>query len=1127
MMRFTDEQQQAITGMRPLVCVAAGAGSGKTSILVERVAHLLEHPELWPDEKPELERVAAITFTDKAAAEMKARLRAKFRAKPAQDDPSGMRFWREMERQVENARITTIHAFCASILREHALRIGIDPEWRVPGDAESAQLAEKIVVRTLQRLLEEEHPAAHRLSLRLSRNEIKQALLQVLTRRAWFEECASTERYADPERLWRTWEAQLPVLHETYLRDLYCAPELLRLIELLRGLDGCSPGSDDKLELRRRGYLELLKDMGAQKPDLWQRITAVVAAHKGARASKAWQPEYKEWVQKALKEVADFFNKQCAPPSLAPDFDRLVAEMSCDLYHVGQIVVEAGVRMRRTQAFLDFEDMIDIALRLLRESAALRRRVAATMRFLLIDEFQDTDARQLEIAQLLCHADGGPDLFIVGDAKQSIYYFRGAEVGLFRDMLSRDEKRILLSRNFRSLPDVLCFVNEFFMRSGLLDAVERYQPMQAARPPLSAPRVEIFAPMDAAPGKADIASVRRENDALYVARRIREMCDPAAPLMLNDGRGGVRAATYDDIVLLFRRGSYMHEYEAALRDADIPFNRIAGAGYFKRREILDMIALLNLVQDPWDEDALLTVLRGPMVCLSDESLLRMARWAGGLAAAFHRDDVPDDLEQRETLDAARDLFNELYAERHLPPGALLRRILERTQVEAVLLSQHLGLQKVSNLRKMVAMADEFGHAQAASIAEFVRYLQEMSVRDIREGEASLQARGLGAVTLMTIHKAKGLEFPVVFLPETFVGTKGGDQQPLSWHPRLGLALKAPDRDGTLTGGAVHDMIGRIRRQAEQAEMARLLYVAMTRACDYLVLCGHANPKKLSWAESLNLTFDLDARTHGDTVTGDGWQAVIKRDVPPACTARTLVEAKTMADPQCIAAAIAPVTANRQGQDAVSVSYLLSLMHEDAEDALDVEPEKDADATPEDESSSLTRIRSFAMTRGVLAHRMFELWDFKQDLPPDLDMLVKTAQLGLEHQETAKKHLEAMIAGLRGSNQWPLFREARTVLRETPFLLDIGPALLRGVIDAVIEDNIIVDYKTGKSDPEKERRYETQLLLYAAAMFRLRGRLPDRGMIWYADHGTAHEIAFSEPAVEDVLERARGVLQAPC
>ena len=1125
-MRFTSEQQDAITAMRPLVCVSAGAGSGKTTILVERIAHLLGAPALWKGEEPQLERIAAITFTDKAAAEMKARLRRKFRERSLQHDPAGMRFWREMERQVETARISTIHSFCASLLREYALHVGMDPDWSALTDAESACMTEQVIEETLHHLLEYEDPAASDLAVTLGFQGLKRALTDVLAER-WKFRYADIERlYDTPETLRAHWERHAPPLHEQYLRMFQGARMIRNHFHALEQYEGCCSDPSDKREQQRAAYAALFRDLYNGADGLAEQVARVLDEFKCmARSKKAWDEESFQGVGEAIKEARAFLQSECVMPERDPDLELRAARLTCEFFRVGRAVADAYAAARLAAAAIDFDDMIAETQQLLRENEALRVHAARQFRFLLIDEFQDTDARQLEVAHLLAGVDGGPDLFIVGDAKQSIYLFRGAEVSLFRRELERDKKFITLPVNYRSLPDVFFFVNDFFSKSELLSAVERYKPMEASRPAMNAPRVELFVPGENTPGKRELVEVTNVREAKFIAGRIREMCDPAAPLLLPGNEpGDVRPAVYADIVLLFRRGGNMHVYESALREARIPYNRIAGEGFFQRREIEDMIALLKLIQDPWDEEMLLTALRSPLVPLSDESLMRLAMLPGGLAAAFHSDVVPEPFGETEMLEYARALFKRLYAAREMPPGMLLRRILDETHFEAVLLSRHLGVQHVSNLRKLVQIADGFSQSRPVTLAEFTHYLGDMSVREIREGEAALQSKKMGAVTLMTIHKSKGLEFPVVFLPEMWVAGGAAKREILYHHDALGIVVKTPDDAGKLERNVAAEIITRLHKQQDAAEAARILYVAMTRARDYLVLCGHARPQKGSWAETVNETYGLENRTHGDILTGDQWRAVIKRDVREAPPASENTEVAEEFDIETIRKNMQPVESLHGEVGAISVSRLLALMAAAPLDDADIEPESPEKESETEEATIIGPERETVMARGTLAHRMFELWNFKQDVLPDLDGLLNEAGLGLAQREKNKKDLEGMAARFRGSSVMARFARAESVLRETPFVLNLDGVLVYGVIDALIDDALIVDYKTGRRSPELERHYEDQLLLYAAALRAIKGKAPGQAMLWYADLGEARRIEITNDSIDAVLARARAAVE---
>ncbi len=1114
-MAFTDEQNQAIYAREPLVCVSAGAGSGKTTILIERIADLLARHKTESGPQLGLDQIVAITFTEKAAAEMKARLRRKFREAADPANAGDMHFWREMERQVESARVSTIHSFCASILREHALRIGMDPDWGVLGDAESEQLAENVVTETIYRLLEKEDPACLRVSLEFSRAQLKEALLDMLMKRWEYQAVDGETRYASPEALYQYWEEGLPGAQEALLRTYCHNPEVRVLEDALRAYDGHCSDAGDKRELQRCACIAVLQALINREDDLAGKIRGYFSAYPRMGGQKDnWSSEDAYiGVKDALTRAKNFMKDNCLLPAWDEAFERRAAQITCDFFQVGNQVMTAYRAARQAGAVLDFEDMINETLALLRNHPDICRRVAGSIRYLLIDEFQDTDKRQLEIAQLLASAAGGPHLFVVGDVKQSIYYFRGAEVSIFSTVRKQSANPLTLPDNFRSVPEVLHFVNDFFERTQLLGAVEAYQPMGVHREARRTPCVECFIPQ---PGGKELAAEMHERDAEFIAQRILELCGGDAPLLLQgEGKGGTRAASYDDGGLLFRRSSYMEDYESALRQKNIPYNRISGAGFFQRREIEDILALLKLILDPWDEEAMVTVLRSPLVGLSDESLMRMVLMEDGLAAAFHSDAIPELFEQTDMLERARRLFAVLYEQRESEPGNLLRQILEYTGYEAVLLSQHLGLQHVANLRKAIQMADGFAHSRPATLAEFTHYLEDVAFRELKEGDSTLQSKGMGAVTLMTIHKAKGLEFPIVFIPEMFAGDSNTYHSLLCHHAHFGMVAKVTNEDGELKANSFFEVVKRFRQHEERMERARVLYVAMTRARDYLVLCGYPTPPRYSWADSLNLAYELPQRSHAEVIDQGGWQMRVQRELPGVTVPYLRKQPSVVLDTEKVARRIGPITDARADVRVVSVTRLLSRIA-----GVDEFEDEYRDGQERNTSGELPDAnplnRRFSLGRGTLVHRMFELWDFGTDKLPDVDLLVQDAGLGMEQSVILRETLVRMADRFRASELWPLVSSAVTVEKEIPFLLDIGPALIRGVMDAVVDDTVIIDYKTGAPDPARQHHYEMQLHLYAAAFQSLKGTPPVRGVLWYADHGSAHTIQFTEKDISETL-----------
>lgn len=1114
LMAFTEQQQGAIRDMNPRVCVSAGAGSGKTTILIERIVYLLSHPECWPDGNPGLDRIVAITFTDKAAAEMKARLRRRFREAQAAEERSGGPDWRELERQVDGARVSTIHSFCGSILRENALRIGMDPDWGVLADADAERLMEEAVNGTVRELLEDDLSPVTQLSMELTLAQIKSGLAEMLQRRWEFQPGDESSRYADEEGLYHYWKKSFPDVQEAFLHVFRNSPKTRFWLESLRALEGRCTDPTDKREVQRASCQQVLAAIAAGEPKLAEQVQNYLATFTRMAGSKNKWPEGDfERVKSALDGAKKFFLNDCLLPEWDDDLERLAAEMTCNFYQAGMRVMEAYRDARQAWNSLDYEDMINETLDLLQRDTAMRARVASGISFLLIDEFQDTDGRQFDIARMLADVENGPRLFLVGDVKQSIYYFRGAEVSLFKDVIRNTGETRMLLDNFRSLPGVLHFINDFFSQSRLLEAVEAYKPMGVFRQDSGSPCVEYYLPSIS--GKQSAAE-KREAEAQFVAKRILEVCS-GTPVQVTDmEKRETRPATFDDVVLLFRRGSYMDTYESALREFNIPYNRVAGSGFFQRREVQDILALLKLVLDPWDEEALVTVLRSPLVGLSDESLMRMTLGGVELAAAFHSKSVPEQFGETDLLNEAWSLFEALRAERESEPGRFLRHALELTGYEAVLLGQHLGLQRVANLRKVIQLADTFGQSRPATLVEFTEYLDDVTFRELKEGESPLQSKGMGAVTLMTIHKAKGLEFPIVILPEMYVTENKGVKTTLFHHKSFGVASKVANEEESLKKGAFAEVISRYRRHEEAMESARILYVAMTRARDYLVLCGHPEADPFTWAGQLNRCYDLTKHSHGDLVQGSGWQMTVKREVPDVSPLKVVRPERPEVVPELVARQIAPVETEPGAARVFSVSRLLSRMS--GTDDADFEPDEAVPAG-EDAYGAEFPDRAFAMARGTLVHKLFETWDFARDVAPDISALVADAGLGLGQYETLKEVLAGMVQHFRKSRLWSDYTNAVSIEREVPFILDIGPALVRGVIDAVVGTDLIVDYKTGKPGSALEAHYETQLCLYAAALRRLKGALPERGILWYADYGHPHEIAFSEERIEGVLAEA--------
>ncbi|MBX3180942.1 MAG: UvrD-helicase domain-containing protein [Candidatus Hydrogenedentes bacterium] len=1117
-MNYTREQQQAIESEARYLCVDAGAGSGKTRVLVDRVAHLLRQG------RASLEEVVAITFTEKAALEMKERLRKAFRQAAPRDDPAAFSFWRDLERRVDTAQITTIHAFCSRILRDNALFLGLDPDFAMISDAENAIMMERCIDEVLHGLIDREDPGALRLASEFSLHQLHGLCHELLMARGVVDRIRRAGGLESPEALRATWAAAAEAEQARFVRELGKNASAIALQHALLRYEGICDDPEENRELWRLNMLEGLAALQRDVPrDEAEAALALILEKPPGRANGKRWPDRDAFdaLGKDLTKVKKFIETAIELKEIDLDLLSLSAQLTFDLLEVDAKVNGAFESAKRAASQLDFDDLILLALRVLRENEGLRSRTAGRIKYLLLDEFQDTDGQQLEIARLLHGESPGPALFIVGDPKQSIYYFRGAEVEIFRGEREEAEELVGLDRNFRSLPGVLDFANDFFEESNLLCAVERYRPMAVQRPADAQARVGFVvsaAPADVDPKKWAMEEYRAA-EAGQIAGEIARLCGGGAEAIVHDERtGAARPASYGDIALLFRKTTSIGLYEEALRKAGIPYVVVAGAGFYERQEVVDVINVLKVLADPWNEPALLAYLRGPIVALPDDDIVRICNH-GALAEALIGDALPEGLAHPERLDRARSIYARLCAGLDGPLSDLVDRTIIETGIEPILLGQFLGLQKASNVRKLAAVAREQAGRGNLGLRAFVSYLDDVRTRDIREGEAGLQPDGAGAVTLMTIHKSKGLEFPVVFIPDAAGPPRGSNAGALHLHRKLGLALRPAGEEVDRADTPLGQCIKRRIKEEEGAEGARVLYVALTRARDLIYVCGKPNARVGTWWHTFDAIYGVSDKADGETFGGKTWTARVIRGLEAAPRAKQAASESAEIDIDGILRRAAPVALPGRAPSAMSITQLLHRLfgEEGGDDGVEAEGLDGAGVGSDHDPA-------YAMDRGTLVHRMFELWDFAGGQPPDIPELVRSARLGLGRREQLRADLERIRDGFDGTPLRERLAGETGLLREAPFSLRIGGVIVNGTIDLLLRDGTIIDYKTGKVKPATSARYEKQLLLYAAAVRQLTGVTPARGMLVYVDSGRLVEVELAAARVDAVLSDAEAVLK---
>jgi ATP-dependent helicase/nuclease subunit A len=862
---LTPQQRRAVTRRDVSVVLSSGAGCGKTHVLTQRyLSHLR-------DDGAEVGQVVAITFTDRAARQMRERIRRAVleHLRTAATDAEADR-WAGHLRGLEAAQISTIHAFCGTLLRQHAVEAGLDPHFDVLEDVLSVNLEAEALTTCLQRLLTSSADAGEdlrQLVLLYGWNPVVEAVQHLvgawdaLPWQEWLDRSAG-QTAAD-------WQAHArEVLLPCYVNYLLAVePKIARCLDLLRRKPPL-PGSQMADNVR---VLEEKLPRLAEAPELAEAVEELAEAAKvGRHGAKAWAnaDDYQE-IKKSLEDFRDELRGQHLEAFAAPDDVPAAVEAGQRFLRVAVEAVATYRDRKRQNGVVDFQDLLVLARDLLREHADVRARLQERYRFLLIDELQDTDPVQVQLVESLC--GGGltaGKLFAVGDPKQSVYRFRGADVHLFRQLRRQvpHEGRLGLTVNFRSQPAILDFANALFGQR-----LEDYEPLVAHHGQVNpGPCVEfLWSPRG---GKEGITEARR-HEAEWIARRIAAMVGREA-LVAERGPDGerLRPVQRGDIVLLFRAMSNVHLYEAALRDQGLDYYLVGGRAFFAQQEIYDLLNLLRALENPQDAVSLAGTLRSPFCCVSDEGLFVLSRCRDGLWAGLHDPDVfprvPEG--EREAVERARHNLDRWRALKdRLPIAALLGQVFTDSGYDAATQFEFLGDRKLANLWKLVELARTFDRSGLFGLAEFIGRLGDLVKAQPREEQAATQPEKADVVRLMTIHQAKGLEFPVVFVAD-LAATGHDSHQPVArWDARLGCVVRPP---GDEEPPPFPEFGWRVWRAAEKVEgwheELRTLYVACTRAEDYLVLSAAlTRPFRPAnaWMGTLAERFDLQT---GECLAGD-------------------------------------------------------------------------------------------------------------------------------------------------------------------------------------------------------------------------------------------------------------------
>lgn len=833
--------------------VEAAAGTGKTTALISRITAVIRSGQT------SLDRVVAVTFTEKAAGEMKLRLRAELDR--ARHETSNVDERANLERALaalEVAHINTIHGFCADLLRERPVDAGIDPKFEVLDETASEALLQEAFRNWFERALAVPGEGLRRMlrrrSWRAERSTPRDELLRA---------CRDLVEYRDFDTPWA-----FPHFEREPLID--------ELVERFRALAGFLTQARNPSDQLARAMAEFHAFVSAL--DARERVRK--------RDYDALEVEFAEFLRSKKRALSAVGYGQLYGPSL--DRNAVVSERNevkaslerflglCDADLAAHLreellaVVAEREQLKRRRGALDFVDLLSFTRDLIKDNRAVREQLQHRFTHLFIDEFQDTDPLQAEILLLL--ASASPEatdyryvrskpgkLFVVGDPKQAIYRFRRAEVTLYErikaELLSQGAELLHLTTNFRSLPAIQAAVNAAFSQVMIAcddGSQAEYVALAEHRPELSTRPSVVALPVPEPygtwykPTKAALSNSFPRAVGGFVEWLLRESGWQV------EEEGALVPISPRHICLLFKRfqsyyGDTTRPYVQSLEARRIPHILVGGRSFHDREEVVALRAALEAIEWPDDELSVYAVLRGPLLSVSDEEILCFRHEFSRLRPLQRFDE--DTRAKHPAVIDGLDLLRSLHLERNRRPTAdTVERLLSETRAHASLAMWPSGEQALANAIAIVDLARNFDTRGGASFRAFVETLEEQAERG-QGGEAPIVEEGTEGVRLMTVHKAKGLEFPVVILCDPTAPSK------------TTTAFRFTDPERRLSAHAICgcrplELIENeeLAKRHDDAELVRLSYVAATRARDLLVVptLGDANARNvdIGWCDAL-------------------------------------------------------------------------------------------------------------------------------------------------------------------------------------------------------------------------------------------------------------------------------------
>jgi ATP-dependent helicase/nuclease subunit A len=1225
---LTKEQRRAVTALDRNLTLTAGAGTGKTTTLTARYLWMLESSiqaasgEDSPEEILLPENILTTTFTERAANELEENIRTDITDRISELDADEFGAWRAIADKLEDGYIHTLHGFCARLLREHALSLeGIDPGFTPIDEDETATLIHNTVGTVLEEY--EDHGATRTLARRFSRQQLRDVLTDLLKERPESVEWAKRWADASVEEYIGFVETELHPINWKEAADRLAQPAVIDAVSVLSDMVEDPPDIDTGGTAWQRveGVIEIL-DNGFDDGVPSQRKQTVLAelsrhlttsgdryaSYTGAKTRWSGHPQ-KDLFDEAIQQLVEAIEPEKYAVNVDLELEANGFPLVSALAELTVIASEEYEDRKRRQNVRDFSDLISFAVEFLsaEENEAIRQELRKQFEYVMVDEFQDTDPRQWDLIKLLTASEKGTfdaqNVFVVGDAKQSIYRFRNADVAQFQETAEtlehtsravdgEGDKRDTdqLSTNFRTLPTTLETINELFDAIFVEDS-EAYEAVPQRLSPERDDPAEIgsveYLPVPTDPTlRADrfdhyeeFAHAEPDNDAeleaMALAARLSQVL--AEPYQVypeesedEDDQPEPQAIEPSDIAILIRSRTNLKTYERALHDAEVPYSVAAGIGFYETTEITALLNLFRTLADPQDERALYAVLRSPLFGFTDDTLARLKSQNEPLWEALASADS-------EELASAHDL---LCTWRRLAGvgtdgtdnldgswATLLTQVVEDTGYFVSISAGDRPRQAIANIEKFRQRLRAWSDDGVRSLTTLVNRIEQGIDRGGQESEAETSENG---VQILTIHDAKGMEFPFVVVPgiggnfhdEATLGSGAVEFEQVGSQHAVGM--KAPsltdpfEMEDTIAREALRER----RRREERAEEKRVLYVACTRARDHLLLTGLHDLEDDEPASFTNLE-------EPDPESASSWRDWTQLELLPDAVCAELEQANQV---QCSygtgsyrvslptpgieveqeppqndpTVTLSPTPALPEARFRLSATDLASLLggygelqfDEDSRTAYVEEigkgpdnrhgkeerPDNEQQAEQEhaaDESSEEVHPRVF----GEMVHRLCEL------RPPDTqwtDLMTQTlvdedaeVELTTDLQQRVTQHARRGIEYVE-TQAAPVTVEQQ--YDELYVTAEFDQGEISGYIDHLLitpDEYHIIDYKTGSVAPDEidadAEYYANQMKAYAVALHQQATGRDVRASLFFTDIEQAWETSWTADDIEELEE----------